>query len=267
MTFGDAFKPVRRGEPLRVPARAWNAMLNAVGLERRHPPVFAGQLRPAFHEGAIRVRNVTESDIGLGGCLCLTGGACTHPLVLDADLPAGHGVRFKTYVVTLDMIPAGDIGWACAHGICVVRYTGDAEAESRLDPDKDGADSTLAIACDLGRMLCLATFVEDETDYAVVDLHPNWDRATTADQEEGAVTIGRTKGEEGAEAALTDTYNAADDSAPQKGVVLRVVFAIVYDHAGTKVLKYMTRDVHFPRGVILYAEGETPVEVDAAEPC
>ncbi len=72
--MGDAFRKVRAGQPLRIPAAAYNAFVDAaVDLRRRERNANAGPALELAQRGIVLVRNDSDDDIEPYHALAITG--------------------------------------------------------------------------------------------------------------------------------------------------------------------------------------------------
>ena len=72
--MGDVFRKVRSGQPLRIPAAAYNAFVDAaVDLRRRERNANAGPALEPAQRGIVLVRNDSDDDIEPYHALAITG--------------------------------------------------------------------------------------------------------------------------------------------------------------------------------------------------
>jgi hypothetical protein len=161
---GDPFKHVQAGEPLRVSATAYNAMLDAaLAHHQSQLTVGAGPSQLLGSDQAVvLVRNDTGVDVPRFGVVGLDA-----PLILPADneLEFAARVTFRgvlpsantrgRFAVLQEPLPMGKIGRAVIAGVTIARITisaGDTDfrwadvqsaATGSLRPDPDGAAQIL----------------------------------------------------------------------------------------------------------------------------
>lgn len=126
--MGSAFQKVRPGEPLRVSAAAWNALVSEVETK----PRFIGEQADASPLNfRIRVRNDTATGVGQWAILHVTGIAVTPSTATGATgngylqysrWPSVVGVEptdatAGNYCVTVEPIKAGEFGLAAIDGV------------------------------------------------------------------------------------------------------------------------------------------------------
>ena len=119
MAAGDAFRQVRQGDPLRFPAEMYNQLLDMLRW-------FKGQQLPGGGAspdgvGRVLVKNTTGSAVGRGTVLKVNGSLLTATADVDAwrERPALTGTTpdgSGTHCVTLEGIPAGEVGAAAISG-------------------------------------------------------------------------------------------------------------------------------------------------------
>jgi len=127
--MGDPFRKVASGEPLRISARAWNAMLEAAGLAKRTRDRDRDASRRMPQAGIVPISNVTGSDRERGQVLGLTA-----PLITPSDDEDGFLERITfsgsqpfanlhtgRYAILMEPIPAGEIGLGCIDGVCAAK--------------------------------------------------------------------------------------------------------------------------------------------------
>jgi len=149
--MADMLKKVRPGEPLRIPAAAYNLFIDAARDFRNRTSGIAQQSLPSFQQaGLVLVRNDSGADrdrfdvLGVSGpILSPTGseGSFKNRVALTGVTPieAGHAGKF---VVLLGPLRAGTIGLACAAGVCPVKINIVDESHSFADVN-DGLAGSL----------------------------------------------------------------------------------------------------------------------------
>jgi hypothetical protein len=126
---GDAFKQVRPGERLEIPAVAYNAFLDAVKWVRQQQTISAGGVNgDAYSPTIIRVRNTSGSDVDRLGILAIGEPTITPTdnldsfkrlVIFDGDTPeSGTGAK---WCVVLEPIVDGGIGRAVIAGVVPVQ--------------------------------------------------------------------------------------------------------------------------------------------------
>lgn len=122
-------KHVSPGEPLRIPAATWNALLTMLGKFQ------AGQLgagRPVPSSGPpaldVRVLNDSGADVARGGVLGISGVQVdratnadefeTRPTLTGVQPATGHEAKF---VIALEPIPDGAVGRCVLTGLAAVK--------------------------------------------------------------------------------------------------------------------------------------------------
>ncbi len=149
--MGDDLRKVRPGDPLRIPARAYNAFVDAAReVTRRQQDRFSGELRDGGRQhGVVPVRNDTGSDLARYRVMAIDGPlypptdegpekTFQNRMALkgkrpDEETPAGR------FVVAREPIIAGAIGLCVVHGVTPVRVLveDDEHAFADLAPDED----------------------------------------------------------------------------------------------------------------------------------
>lgn len=125
--MGDGFRKVRTGEPLRVPARAYNAFVDAALAHRRESQRIGREPERALGDrGVALVRNESGGAIDRFGALGVAG-----PLVDPGDnerefaervalrgVTPGVASHRGRFVLTLEPLAAGAVGRALVVGVC-----------------------------------------------------------------------------------------------------------------------------------------------------
>lgn len=126
----EALQKTYPGAPLRIPATAYNAFVDAaVAHRQRERDASRDPLRDFRQAGIVTVRNDTASTVPRFGVLGVDGplfdpGAALEAfqrwvaLIGSTPSTATHLGRF---VITLEPIAAGALGRACAAGLCLVQ--------------------------------------------------------------------------------------------------------------------------------------------------
>jgi len=143
--MGDDLRKVRPGEPLRVPARAYNAFVDAaLDLKRRQQDRFSGDLRDGGRQhGVVPVRNDTGSDLERYHVMAIDG-----PLFPPGDEGPEHTFQNRMalkgiepneetppgrFVVAREPIPAGELGLCVIHGATPARLYVEEEEHTFAD--------------------------------------------------------------------------------------------------------------------------------------
>jgi hypothetical protein len=152
--MGDDLRKVRPGDPLRIPARAYNAFVDAaLNARRRQQDRRGGELwdggRSFIGGGVVAVRNDSNADLDRYHALAIDG-----PLFApDDDGPeksfqnrlAFKGIkptdttRPGSFAIAREPIPQGEIGLCVVHGVTPVRLLveDDQHAFADIAPDED----------------------------------------------------------------------------------------------------------------------------------
>lgn len=128
--MADPLRKVRTGEPLRIPAGAYNAFIDAAHLARRvDPDTLRDAALPAVHEHLVLVRNDSGEDLPRFGALGIVG-----PIIEPGAPGEGNDDEFKRrtalvgaaitttdeyvgrFVIAREPIVAGRIGLAVIRG-------------------------------------------------------------------------------------------------------------------------------------------------------
>lgn len=177
--MSDDFRKVRPGEPLRVPARAYNAFIDAaVDLRRRQADIGVDGAPATRQHGLLAVRNDSGEDIERFHVLAIDGPlfepqsdddgeqAFQNTVALkgvkpDQDTPPGQ------FVVARGPIKDGAIGLCVVHGVTPVRILIGDEDHGFADVK---ADETVLVSTGAGGTVIL--WKEDGTGekWAVVEI-------------------------------------------------------------------------------------------------
>ncbi len=126
---GVHLRKVRTGDPLHIPARAYNAFVDAAHLTRRiDADTGAGPTRPGAKEHLVLVRNDSGSDLPRFGILGINGPIIAPGIEGNTDefsrRAALIGAAITTtdeyvgrFVVAREPIATGKIGWAVIRGV------------------------------------------------------------------------------------------------------------------------------------------------------
>jgi hypothetical protein len=139
---GDPLKKVLPGQPMRLPAAAWNAFIDATRWVRERANSTGGIPGESTRStDIVKVRNISGADVERWGIL-----AISRPIIdpteneeefesrvmFDGENP-GYGAAAGCFVILLDPILDGEIGRAIVSGVTCCRITGSgsfAEAEA-----------------------------------------------------------------------------------------------------------------------------------------
>ena len=149
-------RKVRPGEPLRIPAGAYNAFVDAERKSRGVARV-AGAGVPTSHTKShlILVRNASGSDVDRYGVIGIDGPifppspassvAFERQVSLSCSTPdvASH---VGAFVITTEPIADGKVGLACASGVCIAQVDYPVGRERRFADIADGVTTHLKAA-------------------------------------------------------------------------------------------------------------------------
>lgn len=128
--MSDAFKKVRRGEPVKISAAAWNRVVDQVVTKPRFTSEPEAYPRPNF---TVRVRNSSATGIAKWGVLEIanvleapTGATGVTGASTFESWPGLVGVAptstaGSSFVVAVEPIKAGEIGMAAVDGVVQVK--------------------------------------------------------------------------------------------------------------------------------------------------
>ena len=123
--MGDSFKKVQTGQPLKIPAAAYNAFLDAAKAHQQQQQI--GQAGQASSRGhLVLVRNNSAATVDRFGVLAITGTVFEptndefmNRVIFEGDEPSAD--LLGSFVITAEPIKAGGIGAAFAAGVCPVQ--------------------------------------------------------------------------------------------------------------------------------------------------
>ena len=127
--MGDAFRKVRTGEALAIPANAYNAFIDAA-LDCRQRQTIGGGRQPSYRQASIvLVRNDSEADVGQFGVLGISGVVFDPATALEGfqgrvaltGVTPFAGTHEGRFVIAAEPIRSGEIGSAYADGVCQVQ--------------------------------------------------------------------------------------------------------------------------------------------------
>jgi len=137
--MGDTLKKVQAGQPLKIPATAYNAFVDVARAHQQNQTELAGAGRPAArHADLVLVRNDSGADVSRFGVLAIsdsvfapTDAEFKNRVVFAGVTPTSspHG----RFVVTAEPIKAGEIGAAFADGVCPVQIDVTDDEHSQAD--------------------------------------------------------------------------------------------------------------------------------------
>lgn len=212
--MGDALKKVAAGEPLRIPAQAYNAFVDAaVDLRRRQQAPARDPMRLLRQTGIVLIRNDSGEDVARFGILGVDGplidpkaneGEFAARIALSGVAPSlpDHRGRF---VITLEPIAEGALGIACIGGVCQAKVlVGEGEDAPTAADAEPGETAYLVPRVD-GSAAVLWVEPGEGEQWAVVRLGNPFPAAPFP------VTLTQVGGAQGtASAAATWTYDVAD---------------------------------------------------------
>ena len=155
---GDALRKVRTGEPLRIPAAAYNAFIDAAIANRASERnTFADPGRGPTQRGIVLVRNDSPDDLPAHHALAITGvlvepGEDDQERTFQGRTPLTAEVATEdspplSFVVAVKPIRAGEIGRCVLHGVTAARITVQNEADETCELK---AEETLLATTPLG---------------------------------------------------------------------------------------------------------------------
>ena len=147
----DSLKKVKSGDPLKIPAATFNTFVDtARDYQARKHQQGQGSRAAVRHSGLVLVKNASGADrqrfdvLGVNGPIFTPADAedaFKNAVALVGVTPsqAGHAGKF---VILLEPVAAGEIGLACAEGVCPVHIYVEDEAFEFADVN-NGAPSSL----------------------------------------------------------------------------------------------------------------------------
>jgi len=265
--MGDSFQKAKAGDPLRIPATAYNAFIDAARHAQGHEPDIGagppGAPRPA---GTVTVKNDSGLNVVRFGVLGVTGllygpddsldGFKNRPVLLGDTPTADHAGAF---VVLLQPLTSGGIGLGVVAGVVIVKVNV-TDAEHEYADVEDGSAVRLASAV-VGSAQILWAEGGTGEQWAVVRLSGP-PRLGTADS---PVTILPEDYE--TETAQSDAWDR-DDQGETDGVEIRLTTRVAYNDAGDELVYAFYRTFTFDSlGVLKAISTETRVLVDTPGPC
>ncbi len=153
-------KKVKPGDPLQIPAAAYNAFVDAARAHQAEMlSVRQGRLRPVSLQSVL-VRNDSGTDrdrfdvLGIADSVITPSGnedEFANRIVFSGVAPdSSHRGKF---VVCLEPIASGELGRAHVHGVCVVRVEMASESHVRADIKENDATRLLSAEQGIARLL------------------------------------------------------------------------------------------------------------------
>ena len=149
--MGDHLKKVQTGDPLRIPARAYNAFVDAArDLQGRQQEIGGATRREFRQTGIVLVKNSSGADRDRFDVLGVDGVIFTptdnldefkNQVVLKGITPAEDD-HLGRFVVLLEPLADGEIGRACVDGVCPARIDVQ-DADDRFADVKDADAASL----------------------------------------------------------------------------------------------------------------------------
>ncbi len=262
----DTIQKVRPGQPLRIPATAYNAFVDAAVAHKDQQDLTGRDpLRGARQAGIVSVKNTTAGTVPRLGVLGIDGPLFTPTAnlnefksrVLISGVAPTVADHTSSFVITLEPIAAGKIGRAYAAGVCPVQVN--ITDEVHQFADVNGSTANLE-SYGRGDAKILWREAATGTVWTLVRLG-----AGGADTDEmNLKEIGST-GE--TETADTDTWDITDVQG-KEGVKITRLYRMAYDDAGDQKLYAYYRDEVWPLHLApISISAETRVEIDGPEDC
>jgi len=164
----DAFRKVQRGDPLAIPAAAYNAFLDVALDHRRRQQTTRRQDQREFRQtGIALVRNDSGADrerfdvLGLAGPIIRptdNADEFQNRVAFKGVVPtADHGGSFA---VLLEPLAPGAVGRACLDGVCAARVEMADETHGFAEAAEGVADRLRSIASGTARLLWVQPVAE-----------------------------------------------------------------------------------------------------------
>lgn len=212
--MGDALKKVTAGEPLRIPAQAYNAFVDAaVDLRRRQQRPARDPMRAMRQTGIVLVRNDSGDDLPRFGVLGVDG-PLIEPEANEDEFAARVAISGVTptlpdhrgrFVIALEPIADGALGLACINGICQAKVLVEAGKDAPTAAEVDAGETTHLVPRVDGSAVVLWVEPGEGEQWAVVRVGNPFPAAPFP------VTLTQVGGAQGtASAAATWTYDVAD---------------------------------------------------------
>jgi len=125
----DSLTKVRSGQPMRIPAAAYNAFVDAAKANKGVKQDAKRGTRREQPDGVTLIKNTSGATIQRFGVLGVDGpiflpsdslDAFKRDVVLTGSTPVAVSHTHK-FVIALEPIAAGDVGRACAQGVCITQ--------------------------------------------------------------------------------------------------------------------------------------------------
>jgi hypothetical protein len=175
--MGDPFRKVRPGEPMQIPAKAYNAFVDAARAHQATQNFGGGSLRDQRRFDTVLIKNDTEEAIGRFGILGLDA-----PIILPEtnerefkQKVAFSGVaptladHFGRFAILIEPLAAGAVGRGIVSGVCPVKLKNGAEKGLPF-ADIDDEETGWLMPSSAGAAQIL--WFDTETDWAIVRLGP-----------------------------------------------------------------------------------------------
>jgi len=122
--MGDAFRKVRSGDPLAIPANTFNAFIDAAIAHRQQQNVGGGRQSAYRQASIVLVRNDSGTDVGQFGVLGISGVVFDPATALEgfqgrvalSGVTPVAGTHEARFVIAAEPIKSGDIGTAYIAG-------------------------------------------------------------------------------------------------------------------------------------------------------
>ncbi|MCC7408334.1 MAG: hypothetical protein IT442_09690 [Phycisphaeraceae bacterium] len=269
--MGDALKKVQSGEPLAIPATAYNAFIDAARAHRAAQQEVASQPRPGVAQTTIvPIRNDSGADrdrfdiLGINGPLFTPTAALEqfkNRVVLTGGTPgSGHTANFAAL---LEPVKAGKIAAACIAGVCPARIN--VQNQSHLYADVASGSAANLQSGVLGAAFIVWKESGTGVKWSIVNLRgPASDRGTATNP----LNLTFTGESDHGGSPNTTTWDVTNQGA-YNGVRLSVCSLPYYDHTlATPVLKAFKRDWTISStGAVLAISAETEFNIDTPEAC
>jgi len=174
-------KHVQRGQPLRIPALAYNAFVDATRAHQQHQTELATAGRPrARHSELVLVRNDTVTDVDRFAVLGINGVVFDPSTALEtfqqrmalAGVTPADPTHRGRFVITVEPIKTDKVGLALIGGVAVVqvdasdteidyRHADIVDGENYLQASSDGSATILWRASGTGLKWAVVRFGED----------------------------------------------------------------------------------------------------------
>lgn len=174
--MGDAFKKVQSGQRLQIPAKAYNAFIDAARAHRASlNSIQPGQRPRAADSTIVRVRNVSGVDVPQFGVLELSkpdfwsSEEMMKQRVFYGKLPE-ITIRAGNVVITAEPIPSGKCGRAYIHGVVPCRLNVLDESHQYADVENPANVNRLSSSEDGALRIVESWEVDGEDHWALIEL-------------------------------------------------------------------------------------------------